>query len=122
MKPFQKLNDILSLKLKESSMDFAVFDSKGIPLYNRFRDAGKKTEITELAQKAINILKNSLKPLGAKLPEHMILKGTEAFMIFIPSAISKHFYILFCDNGINSGMVRICAQDAVRDFEQSYLS
>jgi hypothetical protein len=115
---YTEFKKLLASKLTTKSLSLAVLDDQGDLRFDDFRQGTRKNEIVEIARQTILTAKSDGTNRVRQFPEYMLYKGSDAFLLILPSKTTPNFYIIFCHNGLNVGMTRICVQNTIESFEK----
>jgi hypothetical protein len=116
---FSRFKKILAEKLTTQSLNVAVLNIQGELQYEDFGPDSRRQAILEIARQTIVTTQTSRGNQACHVPEYLLYKGTEAFLLILPSRETVNFYIIFCHNGLNVGMTRICVQNTIEIFEKA---
>lgn len=116
---YSEFKKLLESKLTMKSLSLAVLNEQGDIHYENFKDGVEKHAIIQVVHQTINTARETT--LSSEFPEYMMYKGTDAFLLILPSRNEPRYYVVFCHNGLNVGMTRICVQNTIGSFENSEL-
>lgn len=115
---FSRFKEMLVAKLTTQSLNVAVLNVQGELQYEDFGLDNRRQAILEIARQTIVTAQKSRGNQTCHVPEYLLYKGAEAFLLILPSRGTVNFYIIFCHNGLNVGMTRICVQNIIEIFEK----
>lgn len=119
---FEEFETLIYNKLNDTSLKLAIFDEMGNLNYQNFEAeaSSEKNQLLGLVTNLIRSCTGMVEQIQTQFPEYLILKGSASFLLLMPSLQQKHYYMIFSQNGLMVGMVRLCLNDAILQFEAKY--